>query len=78
MYSIMHREKKNQTAMRHPLINLGHQSDLVLMEPRRFLEPATYGDYPKTMRTIVGSRLPNFTEEQYEMLKHSYDFFGLN
>ncbi|GAB2212813.1 hypothetical protein Droror1_Dr00020807 [Drosera rotundifolia] len=43
-----------------------------------FLEPTTYGDYPKTMRNIVGSRLPNFTEEQSEMLKHSYDFFGLN
>ncbi|GAB2299261.1 hypothetical protein Dimus_033331 [Dionaea muscipula] len=43
-----------------------------------FLEPITYGDYPKTMRSIVGSRLPNFTEEQSQILKHSYDYFGLN
>ncbi|GAB2287685.1 hypothetical protein Dimus_022051 [Dionaea muscipula] len=43
-----------------------------------FLEPTTNGDYPETMRTIVGSRLPNFTKQQSEMLKHSYDFFGLN
>ncbi|GAB2289826.1 Beta-glucosidase 17 [Dionaea muscipula] len=43
-----------------------------------FLEPITYGHYPKTMRSIVGSRLPNFTEEQSQILKHSYDYFGLN
>ncbi|KAG7951401.1 hypothetical protein I3843_12G006000 [Carya illinoinensis] len=43
-----------------------------------FLDPMTTGDYPETMRTLVGTRLPNFTQNQSEMLKGSYDFIGLN
>ncbi|KAH6757261.1 beta glucosidase 17 [Perilla frutescens var. hirtella] len=43
-----------------------------------FIHPVVYGEYPKTMRSIVGNRLPNFTKEQSEMLKGSYDFMGLN
>ncbi|KAL9269997.1 Beta-glucosidase 11-like protein [Drosera capensis] len=30
------------------------------------------------MRSIVGSRLPRFTVEQSNMLKHAYDYIGLN
>ncbi|KAK4382031.1 Beta-glucosidase 13 [Sesamum angolense] len=30
------------------------------------------------MQSLVGSRLPTFTEEQIEMLKGSFDFLGLN
>ncbi|XP_024020697.1 beta-glucosidase 17-like [Morus notabilis] len=41
-------------------------------------DPVVFGDYPKTMRSLVGSRLPNFTETQSELLKGSYDFLGLN
>ncbi|XP_077212166.1 beta-glucosidase 31-like [Tasmannia lanceolata] len=29
-----------------------------------FLNPLIYGDYPDTMRTIVGSRLPSFSENE--------------
>ncbi|GAB2232676.1 hypothetical protein Drorol1_Dr00011722 [Drosera rotundifolia] len=43
-----------------------------------FIEPITYGHYPKTMRSIVGSRLPKFTKAQSEMLKGSFDFLGIN
>ncbi|XAR54319.1 Beta-glucosidase, partial [Bertholletia excelsa] len=43
-----------------------------------FLHPITYGDYPWTMRSLVGKRLPKFTKEEAEMLKKSYDFVGLN
>ncbi|GAB4827336.1 hypothetical protein Ancab_034223 [Ancistrocladus abbreviatus] len=42
------------------------------------LDPITFGHYPETMRFLVGNRLPNFTEEESQMLKHSYDFIGLN
>ncbi|CAA2978075.1 Furcatin hydrolase [Olea europaea subsp. europaea] len=40
--------------------------------------PLTYGDYPKSMRDLVGKRLPKFTLEEAMMLKGSFDFLGLN
>ncbi|KAK9163387.1 hypothetical protein Syun_004289 [Stephania yunnanensis] len=33
-----------------------------------FLDPLVYGDYPATMRNIVGSRLPLFTENDSKQL----------
>lgn len=44
----------------------------------RFAHPVTYGDYPKTMRALVGNRLPKFTEEESKMLKGSLDFLAVN
>ncbi|XP_039119247.1 beta-glucosidase 22-like isoform X2 [Dioscorea cayenensis subsp. rotundata] len=44
----------------------------------RILDPLVFGDYPKTMKKIVGSRLPVFTKSQSEYLKGSFDFIGLN
>ncbi|KAL5720900.1 beta-glucosidase [Ranunculus cassubicifolius] len=43
-----------------------------------FLHPMTYGKYPDSMRSHVGTRLPRFTKEQSNMLIGSYDFIGLN
>ncbi|KAJ4711681.1 putative Beta-glucosidase [Melia azedarach] len=42
------------------------------------LHPLTFGDYPKSMRKLVGNRLPNFTEEQTNLVKGSLDFVGVN
>jgi beta-glucosidase/6-phospho-beta-glucosidase/beta-galactosidase len=36
------------------------------------------GDYPDLMKQIVGARLPQFTDDQKQMLKGSADFFALN
>ena len=45
------------------------------------------GDYPDVVKNVVGnrsaaagipSRLPSFTEEEKNMIKGSYDLFGLN
>lgn len=44
----------------------------------RILGPVVYGEYPKSMRTLVGKRLPKFTEEESDLLKGSFDFLGLN
>lgn len=44
----------------------------------RFAHPITYGDYPQSMRSSVGDRLPKFTKEQSQNLKGSYDFIGVN
>lgn len=44
----------------------------------RFMEPLTHGDYPSTMRKLVGNRLPKFTKKQSDMIKGSYEFVGLN
>ncbi|KAI5082926.1 hypothetical protein GOP47_0002669 [Adiantum capillus-veneris] len=43
-----------------------------------FIEPVLYGDYPISMKKIVGSRLPSFTEEESERIRGSVDFIGLN
>ena len=42
------------------------------------MDPITYGDYPQTMHSLVGRRLPKFSAVQSAMLKGSYDFLGLN
>lgn len=42
------------------------------------MEPLTYGDYPHSMRSLVGNRLPKFTKEESKMIKGSFDFLGLN
>ena len=44
----------------------------------RFMDPLTNGDYPHSMRSLVGNRLPKFTKEQSKLVKGSLDFLGLN
>ncbi|XP_074267183.1 beta-glucosidase 17-like [Silene latifolia] len=43
-----------------------------------FLNPLTFGDYPETMHSLVGNRLPKFTADQSVILKNSFDFLGLD
>uniref|UniRef100_A0A7N2KL52 Uncharacterized protein n=1 Tax=Quercus lobata TaxID=97700 RepID=A0A7N2KL52_QUELO len=43
-----------------------------------FMDPLTNGDYPHSMRSLVGNRLPKFTKEQSKLVKGSLDFLGLN
>ncbi|XP_050231108.1 beta-glucosidase 13-like [Mercurialis annua] len=43
-----------------------------------FMDPITYGHYPKIMREIVGDRLPVFNRSESKSLKGSYDFIGIN
>ncbi|KAG4967917.1 hypothetical protein JHK87_033568 [Glycine soja] len=43
-----------------------------------FVDPLTSGDYPKSMRSLVRTRLPKFTAEQSKLLIGSFDFIGLN
>ncbi|KAJ1389836.1 Glycosyl hydrolases family 1, N-terminal conserved site [Sesbania bispinosa] len=43
-----------------------------------FLDPLVFGDYPNSMKTRVGSRLPKFSKSQASLLKGSLDFVGIN
>ncbi|XP_042480091.1 beta-glucosidase 12-like [Macadamia integrifolia] len=43
-----------------------------------FMNPLTYGDYPQSMISLVGDRLPKFSKKQSRMVKGSLDFLGLN
>ncbi|XP_020245593.1 beta-glucosidase 24-like [Asparagus officinalis] len=43
-----------------------------------YMDPFVHGDYPKTMKDILGDRLPRFTEEEKKAIKGSYDYFGIN
>ncbi|XP_047335463.1 beta-glucosidase 12-like [Impatiens glandulifera] len=42
------------------------------------MDPLVNGDYPKSMRRLVGSRLPRFTKVQSDLVKGSFNFIGLN
>lgn len=42
------------------------------------MEPLTRGAYPESMKTRIGDRLPEFTQEERSMLKGSFDFIGFN
>ncbi|CAJ1933287.1 unnamed protein product [Sphenostylis stenocarpa] len=39
-----------------------------------FMQPLTRGKYPKSMQSLLGSRLPNITKEQSKLLVGSFDF----
>ncbi|GMY25874.1 beta-glucosidase 40 [Fagus crenata] len=43
-----------------------------------FLEPLILGDYPSSMRSRVGTRLPSFSKSEASLLKGSLDFVGIN
>ncbi|KAG6477335.1 hypothetical protein ZIOFF_066588 [Zingiber officinale] len=43
-----------------------------------FLHPLTYGYYPKSIQDIVKERLPEFTNDEVELVKGSYDYLGVN
>ncbi|QCE06585.1 beta-glucosidase [Vigna unguiculata] len=42
------------------------------------MEPLLYGDYPISMKTNAGVRIPAFTPRESEQLKGSFDFIGVN
>lgn len=42
------------------------------------MDPLTFGEYPKSMQSLVRKRLPTFTKEQSELVKASFDFLGFN
>ncbi|URE31841.1 beta-glucosidase [Musa troglodytarum] len=43
-----------------------------------FMDPLFYGDYPSSMKTRVGNRLPKFSTAEAAMVKGSLDFVGVN
>ncbi|ESW05682.1 hypothetical protein PHAVU_011G200700, partial [Phaseolus vulgaris] len=43
-----------------------------------FMEPLTIGEYPKSLQSLVGSRLPKFSADEIKLVRGSFDFIGLN
>lgn len=43
-----------------------------------FAEPIYKGHYPASMKELLGTRLPEFTADEWEVVKGSSDFFGIN
>ncbi|XP_022716987.1 putative beta-glucosidase 41 isoform X2 [Durio zibethinus] len=43
-----------------------------------FLDPLFFGDYPLSMRRLVGERLPQVIPEMSKLLVGSFDFIGIN
>ncbi|KAL1757376.1 glycoside hydrolase family 1 protein [Schizophyllum commune] len=43
-----------------------------------FADPIYLGHYPEYMREVLGDRLPTFTPEEWEVVKGSSDFYGMN
>ena len=44
----------------------------------RFLHPLVFGDYPDIMKKNAGTRIPALTRHDFELVKGSFDFIGLN
>ncbi|XVE50471.1 hypothetical protein DITRI_Ditri01bG0164700 [Diplodiscus trichospermus] len=43
-----------------------------------FLDPLFFGDYPLSMKKLVGERLPQVSPEMSKLLERSLDFIGIN
>ncbi|KAK4760164.1 hypothetical protein SAY87_023296 [Trapa incisa] len=43
-----------------------------------FMEPFVNGDYPSSMKSLVGDRLPKFTDADKSLVKGAFDFIGIN
>lgn len=43
-----------------------------------FTDPVVFGDYPESMKKLLGSRLPQFSNAEKNLLANSTDFIGLN
>jgi len=43
-----------------------------------FAHPILKGDYPQTMKDLVGERLPKFETSELNLIKGSIDFLGIN
>ena len=52
--------------------------DMTKLNAFRFLNPIVYGDYPQSMRDLVGRRLPTFTKDETTFIMNSFDFLGIN
>nr|XP_023876364.1 beta-glucosidase 12-like [Quercus suber] len=65
-----------------PISNARHDHDAALRALDFmfgiFMDPLTNGDYPHSVRYLVGHRLPKFTKEQSKLVNGSFDFLGLN
>lgn len=42
------------------------------------MDPLFFGEYPSSMRTRVGDRLPKFSADEAALVKGSLDFVGIN
>ena len=41
-------------------------------------DPVYLGHYPEYMKQVLGDRLPDFTSEEWAIVKGSSDFYGMN
>ncbi|KAL2945393.1 putative beta-glucosidase 23, partial [Bienertia sinuspersici] len=41
-----------------------------------YMDPLTKGDYPEIVKKNAGNRIPEFTKNQSELVKRSFDFIG--
>ena len=44
----------------------------------RFLDPLMFGHYPASMQKLVGNRLPQFSNQESQLVSGSLDFVGIN
>jgi beta-glucosidase len=43
-----------------------------------YADPVYLGFYPDHMKKMLGDRLPDFTPEEWKLVKGSSDFYGMN
>jgi len=55
------------------VVGIGFVNDVCL-----FQDPVYLGHYPEYMKQVLGDRLPEFTAEEWTIVKGSSDFYGMN
>ncbi|XP_020254861.1 beta-glucosidase 11-like [Asparagus officinalis] len=43
-----------------------------------FMQPLVHGDYPNSMKKLVGDKIPKFSKDQWRKLIGAFDFIGVN
>ncbi|GJN02599.1 hypothetical protein PR202_ga19967 [Eleusine coracana subsp. coracana] len=60
------------------LVLISSVTEMTLRTMLRFLDSLVRGNYPLSMRGLVGNRLPQLIKEQSKLVKGAFDFIGLN
>lgn len=57
-------------------VDVAATEKFLAMTVKWFTDPLKYGDYPQLLKDVRGEVLPQFTDEEKELVKGSTDFLA--
>jgi beta-glucosidase/6-phospho-beta-glucosidase/beta-galactosidase len=63
---------------KNKFITFAKRSTFTYLWRIRFLDPLIFGEYPHSMKKLVGERLPEISSTISKFLAGSFDFVGIN